>query len=105
VKILKEKGLSHTTPKINYAHYEQKIVELFGVAVDGWPLGGKVCNPGELGCKDAAMLRDALEHRVCKWITLTPEEVCAWKIYNWQSNGGQQVRPPLEEQPHDTVLT
>ena len=91
---------------MNYAHYEQKIVEQFGVALDGWPLGGQVCNPGEIGCKDAATLRDALEHGVCKWITLTPEEVCARKIYNRQSNGSQQVGgPPPEEQPCDVVLT
>ena len=87
---------------MNYAHYEQKIIEPFGVALDGWPLDGQVCNPGDIGCKDAAALRDALERGVCKWITLTPEEVCARKIYNRQSNSGQQVDvPPLEPQPHD----
>lgn len=62
---------------MNYANYERKIVELFAVALVGWPLDGHVRNPGALSSKDDNMLRDALSHKVCKWTLLTPEEVAA----------------------------
>lgn len=81
---------------MNYSQYEQKIVKPFGVALDGWPIDGHICNPGGLGCKDTTTLRDALARGVCKWITLTEEEVAARQIYNQQCAGEQTHGPPLE---------
>src|SRR5712691_9541713 len=83
---------------MNYARYELKIVKSFGVALDGWPLDSRVCNPGGLGCDDSATLRDALTRGACKWIMLTDEEVVAQQIYNQQCAGEQAYTsgPPLE---------
>ena len=89
---------------MNYTNYEQKIVEHFGVALDGWPLDGHVCNPGDLGCKDMALLRDALENGVCKWTLLTSEELSARKAANQQSAVNNN-RPPQEQQPCNVVST
>jgi hypothetical protein len=36
---------------MNYFQYEQKIVKSFGVALDGWPLDGHICNPGGLAAR------------------------------------------------------
>jgi len=89
---------------MNYAHYEQKIVESFGVALDGWPFDGGVCNPGGLGCNDLETLRDALEHRVCKWTKLSSEELLARRIYNQQRIANSEQAGPLQEQqPHNRV--
>jgi len=51
---------------MNYANYERKIVEQYGVELTGWPLLGRVCNPGELNTRDAAILKKALADDQCK---------------------------------------
>ena len=84
---------------MNYANYKRKIVELFVVALVGWPLDGHVRNPGALSSKDDNMLRDALSHKVCKWTLLTPEEVAAWQIDNqYREANGEQVYGPTWKQ-------
>ena len=60
---------------MNYRHYENKIVKPLGVALDGWPLPGNVCNPGDLTRNDLAILRNALDNGQCKWVILTPQQV------------------------------
>ena len=92
---------------MNYANYEQKIVEAFEVALISWPLDGRVCNPGDLGCNDLYTLDDALSHGVCKWITLTPEEAAARQIDNQHrsSNGEQVYGPPRKQRARKAVLT
>jgi len=84
---------------MNYSHYKDKIVESFGVALDGWPIRGGVSNPGSLSCYDVDTLRDALAHRACKWVKLTPEEVLARQIDNQQRTAsGEQVYGPPRKQ-------
>jgi len=84
---------------MNYSHYEAKIVESLGVALVGWPLPSRVCNPGSLGSNDINTLMKALDRGVCKWIKLTPEEVTAWKIDNQHhAANGEQVYGPLRKQ-------
>ena len=62
---------------MNYAQYQCKIVRSLGVALDGWPLGGRVCNLGDIGSNEAAILNRALIHGMCKWVILEPEELSA----------------------------
>ena len=92
---------------MNYANYEQKIVEACEVALIGWPLDGHVCNPGDLGCNDLYTLNDALSRGVCKWITLTPEEAAARRIDNQHrsSNGEQVYGPPRKQRARKAALT
>ena len=97
-EILRDKGALHPSTQMNYAQYEQKIVESFGVALDGWPFDGGVCNPGGLGCNDLETLRDALEHKVCKWTKLSSEELLVWWIYNQQCTANSKQARPLHEQ-------
>ena len=59
--------------QMNYARYEHKIVQSVGVALDGWPINGRVRNPGDLTCVEATILRGALVHGMCKWVILTPD--------------------------------
>jgi len=90
---------------MNYIHYEDKIVEVLEVALDGWPIPGRVCNPGDLNSYDIEKLRKALTRRVCKWITLTPEEVSARRIDNQQcaANGEQVYGPPRKQWAQNVV--
>jgi len=84
---------------MNYSHYEDKIVKSLGVALVGWPLPSHVCNPGSLSSNDVDTLMKALDRRACKWITLMPEEVSAWKIDNQHhAANGEQVYGPLRKQ-------
>ena len=92
---------------MNYANYEKKIVEAFEVALVGWPLDGRVCNPGHLGCSDLNTLSDALSRGVCKWVALTPEEAAARRIDNQQrsSDGEQVYGPPRKPRARNVILT
>src|SRR5260221_13561265 len=90
---------------MNYIHYEDKIVEVLEVALDGWPIPGRICNPGDLNCGDMNKLRKALTRGVCKWVTLTPEEVSARQIDNQQcaANGEQVYGPPRKQRARNAV--
>jgi len=97
--ILKTKGVLYDKIQMNYTHYEDKIVEALNVALDGWPLCSRVCNPGSLSCYEANTLKDALASGACKWVTLTLEEVAARKVDNWHrvANGEQVYGPPRKQ--------
>ncbi|KAG0697417.1 hypothetical protein DFH29DRAFT_1003729 [Suillus ampliporus] len=61
--------------KMNYDNYEQKIIEMHGIALEGWTCG-KVQNPGKIGRReDLVTLLDALVNERCLWIQLTQEQV------------------------------
>jgi hypothetical protein len=81
---------------MNYVNYEQQIAEKYGVKLTGWPIHSPICNPGQLSSDDTAILKDALDHGMCKWRQLTPEEVLAWKDSNkqWAANGEPVYGPP-----------
>jgi hypothetical protein len=74
---------------MNYENYECKIVEHLGVKLVGWPLHGRVCQPGTLSIEDAIILRKALADKSCKWVRLTDVQVMARKDDNLkrQANG------------------
>jgi hypothetical protein len=83
---------------MNYINYESSIVEKFGVTLHGWPVKGKVRNPGELGPDEALALRNALERKECKWVILTEEEQEARKIQNAQrEKDGEQIYVPQKK--------
>ncbi|KAI0310819.1 hypothetical protein OF83DRAFT_825487 [Amylostereum chailletii] len=65
--------------KMNYRSYETKIVQVYRVALKGWPESEAVKNPGELGRKACLELKDALAKGTCKWETLSEEELKARK--------------------------
>ena len=90
---------------MNYTHYEDKIVESFGVALDGWPLHGHVCNPGTLSSSDMNTLWKALACSVCKWVALTPEELSAQKIDNQHcvANGEEVYGPPRKQRAQNVA--
>jgi len=80
---------------MNYANYERKIVEQYGVELTGWPLLSHVCNPGELNTRDTAILKKALVNDQCKWKPLTQEEVTARAHSNKQCEAnGESVYGP-----------
>ncbi len=99
VAILRKTNAPSTKIPMNYPHYEDKIVERLAVALDGWPLPGRVRNPGDLSSDDMKTLLKALTRGVCKWISLTPEEVSARKLSNQQcvANGEQVYGPPWKQ--------
>jgi hypothetical protein len=76
---------------MNYANYERKIVEQYGIELTGWPLLGRVCNPGELNTRDAAILKKALADDQCKWKPLTQEEVTARAHSNKQREANGEL--------------
>jgi hypothetical protein len=83
---------------MNYKNYESSIVEKFGVDLIGWPINGKVQNPGGLGPDEGLVLRNALEKKECKWIILTEEEQKARKIQNAQrEEDGEQIYVPRKK--------
>jgi hypothetical protein len=84
---------------MNYEHYKDKIVEAFGVHLVGWPLEGPVCNPGKISTTQAIILSNALKSGVCKWVSLTSEEVADRKACNAQRviNGEQVYGPPRKK--------
>ena len=59
---------------MNYSNYELKIVELYGVALEGWP-GRNICNPSSIGHRvDLESLHQSLAGGICKWVKLTEEQ-------------------------------
>ncbi|KAG2089872.1 uncharacterized protein F5147DRAFT_787551 [Suillus discolor] len=73
--IMKKYNLSKKKVKMNYDNYEQKVIEMHGIALEGWTCG-KVRNPSKIGHrKDLVMLLDALVNECCLWIQLTKEQV------------------------------
>jgi len=98
-KILKDTDASSLDSPMNYTHYEDKIVESFGVALDRWPLRSCVCNPDTLSSSNMNTLWKALAYTVCKWVALTPEELSARKIDNQHqvANGEEVYGPPWKQ--------
>ena len=92
---------------MNYVHYERQIVEKLGVALAGWPLGGRVCNPGTLSSDDALILRNALAKKTCKWIRLTAQQLEDQKASNMQCaiNGKDVYGPPRKKRARKTGPT
>ena len=81
--------------KMNYINYERKIVEDLGVALIGWPEGGKIKNSGNIGIDMALELREALEKKECRWVVLTLEEKKDRKRRNAQrEQDGEMVYGP-----------
>ena len=89
---------------MNYVHYERQIVEKMGVALAGWPLGGRICNPGVLPSDDALVLRNALANKTCKWVRLTAQHLEDRKASNMQraANGDDIYGPPRKKRAKKT---
>jgi hypothetical protein len=88
---------------MNYTHYERQVEKL-GVAIVGWPLGGRICNPGALTSDDALVLRSALADRTCKWVRLTAQQLEERKASNAQRaiNGEDVYGPPRKKRAKKT---
>ncbi|KAN0111299.1 hypothetical protein V8E52_008674 [Russula decolorans] len=97
-QILKAKKHVRTDVRMNYTNYESNIVEKCGVALIGWPVNGKVQNPGGLSPDEGLILRNALETNECRWTVLTKEQRDARKIQNGQrERDGEQVYVPRKK--------
>ncbi len=71
---------------MNYDNYEGRIVEIFSVAIRGWPCG-KVANPGTIGRDNVYALLEALEGHdgkppTCYWVKLSDSELDARRMAN-----------------------
>jgi hypothetical protein len=60
---------------MNYAHYEEEIVQRYGIEIQGWTYE-KILNPSLLSSSlpPLMVLRDALVAGTCKFVKLTAEE-------------------------------
>ncbi len=88
--------------KMNYDNYEMKIVEIFSVAIQGWPCG-KIANPGTIGRENVFKLLDSLEGQegkqpTCYWVQLTEDELSARKKLNQQR--AEEVYKPRKKATH-----
>ncbi|KAI0056619.1 hypothetical protein BV25DRAFT_1832039 [Artomyces pyxidatus] len=83
---------------MNYTNYERKIVEQYGVELQGWPVpkGPQHQNPGDLNRVSVLALRDALRAGQCKWVSLSSTDLAARKASNAtrQANGEQVYVEP-----------
>lgn len=62
---------------MNYANYDEKIVLLHEVRLDGWPLE-RFCSPADVvNLTDMRKLRNALRSGVCRWKRLSAAELKA----------------------------
>jgi hypothetical protein len=79
----------------NYNNYEGKIVETFGVALEGWPKG-VVQNPGSVGWRpQVTVLLKALQSSTCHWTKLTANELDQRILDNQaQAAAGEPVYKP-----------
>lgn len=93
--------------QMNYVHYERQIVEKLGVALTGWPLGGRICNPGSLSSSDALILKDALANRKCKWVRLNTQQLDDRKASNAKRaiDGEDVYGPPRKKRAKKTGPT
>ena len=67
---------------MNYENYEGKIVERYGVALQGWPCG-EIRNPSKVGShQEVTKLLEALKSGECRWVTLSDEEIAQRKATN-----------------------
>jgi hypothetical protein len=84
---------------MNYKNYERMIVEKYGVELSGWPICGRICNPGTLSSVNTVILKAALANGQCKWIILTEEEADARVQSNQErAESGESVYGPLRKQ-------
>ncbi|KAJ2982279.1 hypothetical protein NUW54_g10771 [Trametes sanguinea] len=72
--------------QMNYDNYEGRIVEVFGVALIGWPCNCDVANPGSIGKENVYKLLNALDNpdakERCYWVKLSNAELEARKVRN-----------------------
>jgi hypothetical protein len=74
-EVIEKHRLAKKNVKMNYDNYEAKIVEEYGVCLEGWPVG-KVRNPGTIGGRRyVTTLLDALNSGTCYWTRLGREEL------------------------------
>jgi hypothetical protein len=98
VLILEAKNHICTKKRMNYINYESKIIEELGVALIGWPGGGKVENPSYLSPDKGLALKNALEKRECRWIVLTSEQLESRRCQNVQcEQDGETIYGPARK--------
>ncbi|KAG0695960.1 hypothetical protein DFH29DRAFT_1004997 [Suillus ampliporus] len=76
---------------MNYKNYEWKIVETYGIALDGFPLG-TMQNPGKIGHhENLVQLLDSLINNSCAWLKFPDSECteCTKNNCECQANGEQ----------------
>jgi hypothetical protein len=82
---------------MNYRNYEAKIVEKYGVEIQGWPTSKPgICNPATLGGRaQLEKLLAALESGKCHWVVLSDGELDERKKQNQaREERGEQVYQP-----------
>ena len=88
---------------MNYHNYEGKIVEKYGVELEGWPTGKSgICNPVTLGRRpQLEKLLLALESGQCQWVVLSDDELKERKKQNQAcEEHGEQVYCPCKSANH-----
>ena len=83
-KILRKHNIKKKGIDMNYHNYEGKIMEKYGVALNGCPTGFPgVCNPSMVGSQPMLeKLLSTLESSQCHWVLLTGDELEARKKDN-----------------------
>ena len=82
---------------MNYHNYEAKIVEKYGVELQGWPTSNPgICNPATLGGRtQLEKLLAVLESGKCHWVVLSDGELDERKKRNQaREERGEQVYRP-----------
>ncbi|KAI0245902.1 hypothetical protein BJV78DRAFT_1158297 [Lactifluus subvellereus] len=70
--------------EMNYHNYQLKIVEKYGIELQGWPTSiCEVCNPSNVGTQaHLDQLSRVLESGACGWVVLSKEELLERKKKN-----------------------
>ena len=77
---------------MNYTNYKGKIVERFGVALNGWPCKCLVSNPNKVGGHiELSKLLHALQAKCCKWSKLSEEELQEHKSVNMDCHKSGEI--------------
>jgi hypothetical protein len=83
--------------EMNYRNYQLKIVEKYGIELQGWPTSiCEVCNPSNVGARaHLDQLSRVLESGACGWVILSEEELLERKKKNQvrEARGEQVYRP------------
>ncbi|KAI6037351.1 hypothetical protein PISMIDRAFT_640677, partial [Pisolithus microcarpus 441] len=90
---------------MNYINYKKQIMEKLGVALHGWPIPGRVCNPSKVKQTKLEKLLDALKEEKCKWVRLTPQELATRIADNKarQAQGEQIYQPCRCPTRHENI--
>ncbi|KAH9885849.1 hypothetical protein C8Q73DRAFT_659173, partial [Cubamyces lactineus] len=90
-------------PQMKYVNFH-KITEDYGVVLEGWPLKGKFCPPGELSSRPhLEILINAWKSGAARFRCLTDDEWDEWRVQRGQQQM-QHISNADAEQPNSTSM-